>query len=282
MTAVSDAQELLERGAATEAAAVAEITRASCEPQQLDPDVPQALVIPADARVELPDLTAWRARPTRKTGLYRPGTVEALDAYVRNHLDVDHTTVWVHPITGVVEAVLDDNAAAEPAWGQHRARLALTLTPEWRYWLDADGKMLQQYEFAEHIEGGLQQIEQPDAADVLELAQSFHATNNATFRSSLRLASGEQQFAYDEELQASAGRTGQMTVPTVMVLLLAPFLGEDEQQVTARFRFRLNSGKLLLGYKLDQPEKILRDAIEQIADRIRASFPRVYIGEPAR
>lgn len=262
----------------TEAAAVAQLARGAAVPKNLDPSKPQALVVPADARLELPDLSAWRAAPVRKTGVYRPATVDSLIAYVDWQNREDDTTVWVHPTSGLITAVIDDNGD-EPGYRQHRAVLNLTPTPEWVYWTARDGTMLSQEAFAEHVEGGLQQIEQPDAADVLELAQSFHATTSASFRSSIRLASGAQQLRYEEDVEASAGRSGELTVPTTIVLLLAPFLGEAEVQVVARFRFRVAGGKLTLGYKLEQPEKIVRDALEGIADKLGDTFPRVYLGE---
>ncbi len=93
---------------------------------------------------------------------------------------------------------------------------------------------MSQEDFALHIEAGLQEIEQPDAADLLEIAQSFHATTGAAFRSAIRLASGEQQFTYEENIEAKAGRSGQLAVPTTFILLVAPFVGEQERQVVAK------------------------------------------------
>lgn len=141
--------------------------------------------------------------------------------------------------------------------------------------------MQNQEGFAEHIEGGLEEIVTPDAADMLEIAQSFHAVSAATFRSQKRLASGEQQFQYDEELTATAGKTGNLTVPTTILLAVAPFIGEERYKLTARLRFRLSGGKLTLGYILDRPDAVVRDALEGVAERLAAEFPRVFVGEPA-
>jgi uncharacterized protein YfdQ (DUF2303 family) len=262
-----------------EAAAVAALAFAAAEPSPLDTDAPQAVIVPEGATLVQPDVSAWRQAPVRPTGVYRPATVDSFAKYVAEHQDAGRTTVWVHPTDGLVQAILDDNGDGN-GYGQHRAVLTLTRTPEWLYWAAHDGELMSQLAFAELIEGGVQQIEQPDAADLLELAQSFHATNQVTFRSSTRLATGEQQLQYDEEIQATAGRTGQLTIPTVIVLVLSPFLGEPEVQIAARFRFRINAGKLQLGYKLDQPEKVTRDALEAIAVNLGGRFDHTYIGEP--
>lgn len=261
-----------------EADAIANIVRAGAVPEVLDPSKPQVLVVPADARLEFPDLRAWRQAPERKTGTYRPSTVEAFLDYVETQHMPESSTIWVHPTSGRVEAVIDDNGD-EPGYGQHRVVLQLTTTPEWDFWAASDKQMLTQEAFAEHIEGGLEEIVEPDAATMLEIAQSFHASSSATFRASTRLASGEQQLQYDEEVKAAAGASGELTVPTVILLAIAPFIGEDPYRLTARLRFRLNSGQLRLGYLLDRPESVQRDALEGVATKIAAKFNRTFVGE---
>lgn len=261
-----------------EAEAVAGIVRTAAVPAELDPAKPQALVIPADAQLVLPDLSAWRQRPERKTGTYRPATVAAFLEYVDTQHLADASTIWVHPTSGRVEAIIDDSGD-EPGYGQHRVVLQLTTTPEWDFWAGQDKEMLSQESFAEHIEGGLEEIVEPDAATMLEIAQSFHATSSAAFRSATRLASGEQQLQYDEEVKASAGAKGELTVPTVILLAIAPFIGEEPYKLTARLRFRLNSGQLRLGYLLDRPDSVKRDALEGVAEKIAEKFDRTYVGE---
>lgn len=275
---MSESTELLTAKCCGDAATVVEVTRAAAVPAILNADAPTGLVIPADAKLELPDLSAWREAPIRRTGIYRPATVEALIDYVTWQEVPEQTTVWVHPTSGKVEAILDDNGA-DPGYRQHRALLQLEPTPEWKYWAEKDGKMMGQEEFAEHIEAGLEEISTPDAADMLEIAQSFHASKEASFRQSNRLTSGEQRLQYDETLTASAGKTGDLTVPTVILLAVAPFYGEDRYKVTARLRFRLSGGKLTLGYLLDRPESVKRDALEGIAERISEKFTRTFVGE---
>lgn len=264
----------------TDADAVIDAARSAGIPRGLDPNTPEALIVPAGATLEVPPLREWRERPVRRVGVYRPATVEAFTAYVGWLAYPEQTTVWVHPTSGAVWGVLDDNGT-EPGWGDHRAELQLTVTPEWAYWSKRDGEMLGQEAFAEHIEGGLEEIVEPDSATMLEVAQTFHAASSAQFRSSTRLASGEQRFQYDEEIKASAGATGDITVPTMVLLAIAPFIGEDRYKIAARFRFRLSAGKLTLGYVLDRPDSVKRDALEGIASRLAEKFPRTFVGQPS-
>lgn len=260
-------------------AAVIDVATRAAVPNVLDPEKPLGIVIPVGSFFYTPDLSAWRLRPTRKTGVYRPATVEVFADYVDTHFIKDVTTVWVHPTNGKVVAVIDDNAPDHPEWGEHRVELQLALTAEWKYWLDNDRKMLTQTEFAEHIEGGLDEIAVPDGADLLEIAQTFHMTSGATFRSSVRLSTGQQQFQYDEEGKATAGTSGELAVPTQILLVVAPFFGEQPSRINARLRFRLASGQLRLGYMLDRPEVIVRDALEKVAETLSEKFPLTYVGD---
>lgn len=261
-----------------DAAAIIDAATRAVTVQTVNPNHPQIVVVPQGATVAALDLTAWREQPTRKTGVYQPATVDAFVAYVEQHADPDRATVWVHPTSGRVVAIIDDNAVTEPGWRQHKAVLQLETTPEWDHWAGRDGEMCGQETFAEHIEIGMTDIEEPDGADVLELAQTFYATSSSVFRQATRLQSGATQFQYDEEVKASAGVSGRMEIPQVIKLGIAPFIGEHAYAVIARLRYRLTGGHLQLGYKLDRPELVKRDAIEQIAEKLAGTFPLTYVG----
>lgn len=270
----------MDREAKTDAQAVIDTAITAATPTVLDPEKIHSIVVPAGARVEIPNLDAWRMNPTRTTGVYKFDDVGSFIKYVER-LGGSNTTVWVD-YNGKAVAVIDDADEHLPRWGQHRAELKLEKTPEWDHWLGLDGMMVSQERFAEHVETGLDEIVEPPAANMLELAQTFHATTEATFRSSQRLASGEQRLQYDETVTASAGQSGQLHVPSAFLLALAPFVADDRPyKVRARLRFRLSSGKLTLGYVLDKPHRVQIDAIDGIVTKLQEKFPHTYVGSPA-
>lgn len=240
------------------------------------------LLAPYGSTVEVIDPEEYLDRPRRPHGTAHVQTVESFIEYTQRHFDTDMTTVWVDMDRFVISALLNDHEGAgePPGWGDHRAQLALILTPEWQHWAGKDGTLMAQAEFAEHIEDGVAEIQQPDAATMLEVAQTFQAKTAAQFRQATRLDNGATQFQYDEEVTAKAGTSGQMEVPTTMTLGIAPFLGEQPYEVGARIRYRLSGGTLRIGYKLDRPERVIRDALTQIADRLRGEFPATFIGQP--
>jgi uncharacterized protein YfdQ (DUF2303 family) len=250
-------------------------------PQRIDPREVYDRVVPAGASRETMDLERFLPRPRRTRGQVQLATVDDFARYVARHDDPASTTIWVDT-SGQVVAVLDDHTQEGPQWGEHRANLLLTRTPEWEHWLRHDGQLLSQEAFAEHIEDGLAEIVTPDGATMLEVAQSIQGTRTAEFQGAHRLANGTVGFAWVEEEKARAGQKGDLEIPERFELAIAPFLGEGAYKVRARLRYRVGGGNVKLGYRLDRPHAVLRDAVDQIADRLTHRFQgdRVFVGRP--
>lgn len=241
-----------------------------------------ALVLPPGHNVESFDLDAYQEHPARKHGHVQLHDADSLIEYVNRHNDPATTTLWAHLDTGTVVAVLNDHANADDAgWGDHRATLTLQTTEDWRHWLSQDGKLLDQRKFAEHLEDGADAIVSPTAAEMLEIAQTFHALNNVQFRSANQLASGEVQLLYQENVEATAGQKANIEVPRVFELGLAPFEGTDNYRVQARFRYRINEGRLVLSYKLIRPDRIRKSAFADVLETIAGGVGHaVLLGVP--
>lgn len=260
--------------------AVIQAAREGGEPHEVDPSKVNLLIVPDGAQIGYYDFRDRRPAPDRESGVY---TVADVDSFVRHVEELGYAevaSVWIDPDTGKAVAVLNDHTAEGAGWSDWRVELTLKPTAEWIFWTARDGELLSQVAFAQHIEDGLLDIEEPPSADLLEIAQTFHATTDAAFRSSVRLQSGEQQFRYEEAIVAGAGNAGEMKIPSQILLNIAPFLGEEGVLLAARFRYRISGGKLSLGYKLDRPERVRLEAITKVADTLKARFPRTFLGKP--
>lgn len=263
------------------AGAVIKTAQEAVAPHQLDADQLYAVRDSHGALVPL-DLSAFRTKPDRRRGRFHFATVESLVDYVGRFKN-DTTTLWVHPTQGKVVAVLDDHDPANPAWREHVAQLDLVVTEEWKLWTAGDGEWFKQQDFAERLQDGLPDIAEPDAAELLEIASTLQGTTEAKWRSGVKLSNGAVTMKYDESIEAKAGAKGDLTVPEVFKLAISPFLGLEPVAVTARLRWRLINGEILLGYKLERPDEVVNDALDRIVERLSDRFEdRVYRGEPAR
>jgi uncharacterized protein YfdQ (DUF2303 family) len=265
-----------------DAQAIIDTAIASAQPTPLDTGKLYARTVPEGAEGEVIDLEPYADAPRRMRGTVHLQTVEALTAYTSRHDNPDCTTLWIDGDRHQVVAVLDDHSEEQPAWGEHRAVLTLQVTDAWRHWTALDGKLMAQEAFAGHIEDGLPDIASPDGADMLEIAQSIQGTTKAEFKAAHRLSSGAVGVQYVEEQTAKAGRRGELEIPERFTLAISPFVGADTHPLGARLRYRIKAGELTLGYRLDRPGDVLRDALEGIAGRLRSTFGehRVFAGRP--
>lgn len=264
--------------------AIITAAREHASPHIIDPTKAEVavFVVPEGSRVEKVQRDeSYLDKPRRTKGSVTVEDLPSLQAYIAEHYDAGRTTVWVHVAQHQVTAVLDDDDAQLAAWRDHRATLALVKTPEWIRWRRLDGTLMGQEQFAEHIEESELDIVSPDAATMLEIAQTFQTTTNAEFRQGTRLQSGDISFTWVKEENAKAGRKGELEIPATFTLAIAPFEGEDKTPIDARLRFRVNDGALRIGYKLVRPDEFERETMLVIASALREDVARVYLGSPA-
>lgn len=243
---------------------IAVLAQQALKPQQVEPGGIY-LVATADGRIERVDLTGpeHTGEIARKTGrTVVRDAASFLTYWAKHHADASEIYSDVEQLT--ITAVLDAHAAAEPGFGEHRLHLALRRTKAWEEWTGLDGKLLTQDQFANFLEDHLAYLVDPDAATMLEIAQSIKASTKAEFQSSSRLQSGERKFSFVEDTKASAGAKGDIAIPETFKIAVPPFEGADAYSMTARFKYRIDRGQLALGFKLEQPEERAKAAFADV------------------
>lgn len=219
--------------------------------------------------------------PHRKTGSYITYHAQSFCEYLSKHT-LPETEVWVdvtaHTVTAVINAHTGGMAAG---WGDHRVVLTLRKSPAWKRWMEGDRKFLTQNDFAELVEERLVDFVEPSGATMLELAQTFKATTSVGFESSKRLKSGETTIEYRETTEATAGKKGQIAIPDTFTLALPPFDLGPHFKVPARLRYRIRDGHLSLGYVIERPEDILREAFGDAVGSVRGGIDvPIWEGSP--
>lgn len=264
--------------------AVIDVAEAGTVPAVLVEKRLATIVAPNGAQLHEIDLERFQDGPARKRGTFTFHTADSFARYIKVH-DDPGTAVFADITSARFTAVLNGHApntaddGPYPGWADHRATLTLQKTLPWLRWETANGKLLSQVEFATLIEDSAPEIVTPDAATMLELAQTFQAKTGVVFRQATVLQSGQRQMTYSEDTQASAGSGGQITIPEHIELALKPFEGGSAYRVKARFRYRLSDGRLSLGYVLDRPEDVLREAFDESFEQIEAASGAVcYLG----
>lgn len=241
-------------------------------------DEVMTVVTPPNSTRHLLDVQLMQSAPSRTRRVLKTHTAASFAGAV-NHLVTDDAPVYVDTPGQHLTAILNDDDALVPGWRDHRVELDLQHTPEWTFWTGHQG-LGEQQAFAEVIEDGLEEIIEPPAADMLELAQSFQASIWSKFSQQGRLHNGAVQFTYSENIDAQAGANGTLEIPSEFKIRLAVYYGSAEVDLVARLRYRLKAGALTIGYHLVHPERAVLDAFENVVEDAldQLNEPRVIHG----
>lgn len=270
---------------------IADLARAGVEPRALKLGQFHVVQGGAGEVVQL-DLTGdrYRNNPGRLAAAVALTHTDSLLAYWDKHHD-EESECYADRDKRTITAVLDAHQGADQPtdqrarWQTHRATMTLTYSEALTAWLSHNGKLMGQVEFAEFCEDWMSVIVEPDAADLVEMAQQFQATTKASFKSGYKLSNGQRVLEYTETIDASV-KGDSIAVPTGIVLSMPIWRGANAREdMTARIRFRVNHGgpgQLGIGYKLDAPTEVVDTAFEAEVDRVEQHIGRpVLRGTPA-
>ena len=235
----------------------------------IDPD---GRVITVDKRAELEEDRTYPSRSDRIITVHGLDDMKAMAEKWYGEPELRNTFVTYADETDMTfVTVLDDHDDGVPGRRRHKLVYRLAFTPAMEAWLNHDRSWLDQVAFAEHLEDRLRDVIRPDSADLLEIAQTLSAKTSIDFRSGQRLVDGRAQLKYIEETDAVGGQSGDLEIPGRFALMIPPFVGTQAQEIEARFRFRMRSDGLKLGYLLDDVDQMKRDAFEQLFTEFEAN-----------
>ncbi len=230
-------------------------------------DAPAALtaVVPDGYRLETAylasNLDPHRPAPRRTRSRVKLDDIASWVLYLSRHGANETSTEVYATIPSRITAILDAPSEGRPAWGDHRAEILLTRSEAWLSVTAASGQMRSQDAFAEWIEDRSAEIVSPDAATMLEVAQSIQAATSVQFEAGFRVRDGQRVMAYRETTEAKAGSRGELEVPQTIGLRVQVWEHLPiAVPLTARLRTRTGAQGLTLGIVVDQLEAALEAA----------------------
>lgn len=196
-------------------------------------------------------------------------------SYIKNHA-TQSVAIFCLPEKRTFTAFLDWHVGTDQRHCFHTAVLNLETTAELDTWMRNSGKEMDQIEFASFIEANAPEIvsaddalggKTPSGSEMLQIALTLSRTENAAFRSATRLQNGQTQFKYEQNFDDKAGENGELTIPQMIKIGLPLFKASSADEgyiMSARFRYRIRNGRLVMWYELIRPERIIEDAIQGI------------------
>ena len=215
-------------------------------------------------------IEAAQPHRNRAKGTVLLSDVASLLAYCKDQVAQERGYIYADPDARTITAVFNDQRSTlAPGWRDHRAHFAAAYTPEFKKWVDHNTKTMGQTEFAEFVEDNLADIQGDQAQNLLAVATTIQATNGINFSSARRLQDGQVQLTYNEVIDAKAGADGALKIPQTFTLGLRIFKNGEGYKLTARLKYRINSGQVKFWYELERPERAVEDAFTGYVETVR-------------
>jgi uncharacterized protein YfdQ (DUF2303 family) len=227
-------------------------------------------VIPQDHQLVSLEQYQYATFPRLKSGHVKLFDAASFCAYYDLFSDSD-SRIFADPTAFSFTAVLDYHQAGdgEPRFGKHVAMFICRKSEEWMTWSNTNKKQMSQVDFADFIESNAPDIHEPPAAAMLDVARDLKAKNEVTFESGVRLSDGQQRLVYQETIRGSVGKAN-MDVPEQFVIRIPIFYGSAPVAITARLRYRINTGKLVFWSDLLRANQMAQEAFEATVRGIAA------------
>lgn len=229
----------------------------------------------------------YRLAPKRRQGTAKALTLASFIDLVNRHKTDDSVvfadTTWTKPsFTAVIDYHEVDSAGAA-AFGKHRVVYDFPLSEEWKKWVEMDGEVMSQMDFAVFLEDRIAELSSPSEAEKIALEREF-ATTVATPAELIQLSRGlqvhvESRVKAQHVLQSGAGQIQweeshngadgkPLTVPGIFLLKIAPFFMGDTVRIPVRLRYRPAGGTVKWHYAIYRPDI-------HVTERVRADLDLV-------
>lgn len=231
-------------------------------------------VVPSDYSIE--SLERFSLTPDRKRGTVKMNDAKSFIEFFNIHATT-YSSIYASINPPKFVGVLDDHGTG-PAWREFRVEYTCPHSAEWLEWTRNDKKAMKQSEFAAFIESNLPDIVDPPGADMLEISRTLEAKKKVNFASGIRLANGQQELTYEEDIQGTASK-GKLQIPETFKLGIQVLEGGEPYAIECRLRYRINDANLAMWYELVRPHKILEDAAKAVWEQIAVDTNRrIYNG----
>jgi uncharacterized protein YfdQ (DUF2303 family) len=223
-------------------------------------------VVPKD--YEIQNLEGYLPKPLRIRQHVTFHDTNSFIEYLKAYATQSATRLFFATEGEAFEAVIDYHETSDtPGWCTHIASFKPAKSVEFATWMDRNKKQFTQVDFARFLEENLPDVVEPTGAELLEVALTMEAKKEVTFSSGVRLANGQIQFQYDEEVRGTA-KKGTLEIPEQFVLGIAIHENGPAYRIPVRLRWRLHEGKAIFWYEIVRPHRFVQDAIQEIRSKV--------------
>jgi len=166
-----------------------------------------------------------------------------------------------------IVGLIDYHAPEKAAHAAHKTILTLPFSEEWRIWNEISGKLKPQLEFARFLEENAADVRAPSAGELLDACRDLQVRRKVNFIKAVRTATDNENFEFSDETSATT-KKGDLELPTKFTLGLPVYFGEEDTEVHAFLRWKLDDGQLTLGIQLHRVEHVRQAVFKQIVTAV--------------
>lgn len=185
------------------------------EHQALDTFKPTILT---DSSKQVIDLEKYEERPKV---IRHQRTFDDLRGFVDYVNDYKTDTTVCFAGNGKLEAFIDFHGKDDPRWLHHAVDYHIERSNRWKIWENAHNKWMNQKEFSDFLDTGLNEIVEPKQTDILNLVKNFRATVN--FDVDYEDTNGGTNFTYRKQVKSGSTKKETIEVPEYIMVALQPF-----------------------------------------------------------
>lgn len=235
-------------------------------------------------------IEAWRTTPSRKIGTARALTLSSFIDLANRHKTADSAifaaTDWKAPgFTAVIDYHQAQSGGAADNL-KHRIEYAFPASEEWKAWVDMNGELMEQGDFAAFLEDRIADLTAPTDAEkiwlerdfgtrvatpaqLIQLSRGLQVNVSSVVKNVVNLATGEAAIAFDEQHTDGDGQP--LKVPGIFMLSIAPFFMGEKISLPVRLRYRKKGPGLVWFYQMYRPDQFVtervRDDLLTVADK---------------
>jgi uncharacterized protein YfdQ (DUF2303 family) len=239
-----------------------------------------------------PHVEAVRGKPLARRGTAQVTSLASFITLVNRHKVETESVIfantdWRKPS---LTAVIDYHVAAKPTDktdeafedagarnGKHRVHYAYPLSEPWKEWIEANGRKMTQADFAAFLEEHITELAAPtDAerikwegdfkakfatpAELLDLSRGLEVTVGAKVKNRTKLQTGETQMVFEVEYADANG--GELVVPGLFLLSVAPFHRGEAIRIPVRLRFRAGGAEIVWFFEMVRPDLFIDERLK--------------------
>lgn len=251
------------------------------------------VIVPEGYKLEKLEQAVLPAMPETVHQKVTLNEMESFAAYVNHFKIANATTLFANPpyagAAGIVPplflAVIDYHEPGEPDRCGHVVTYPCPFSHEWNTWMSIHGKALTQEQFVDFLDENMQDIVEPDAATVHEVALNFSSKTDVKFAAKMDRVSGGVSLTYEETVEGGSSHPdkGRIAAFDSMTLSIPVFLGGDAEDVKVRIQWKPRDGKLVITVKLHRAPQIVAEAFNALcADMEKLTQIVPLVGMPER